>query len=184
MSRASRDKGNRIERQIVALHAGLGVKAERVPLSGAAHYQSNGGDIDVYAFGAEVAPLAGEVKARDNGEGFARLGDSDVLFLRRDRAEPVVATPWRIWARLMRATARKPLLAPLASLSPANGPPQAEPSFLRPAERAVVADDGREIGLKLYSDSGAVATVALDPVRAIGIAGALIAAALRRLRLP
>jgi Holliday junction resolvase len=49
MSRASRDKGNRIEHQIVALHAELGIKAERVPLSGAARYQGNGADIDVYA---------------------------------------------------------------------------------------------------------------------------------------
>jgi len=64
MSRASRDKGNRIERQIVALHAALGIKAERVPLSGAARYRGNGADLDVYAFGADVAPIVGEVKAR------------------------------------------------------------------------------------------------------------------------
>jgi hypothetical protein len=41
------------------------------------------------------------VKARGNGEGFATLerwlGDNDALFLRRDRAEPVIVLPWRIW---------------------------------------------------------------------------------------
>jgi hypothetical protein len=38
MGKASRDKGARAEREIVASHAELGVKAERVPLSGAARY--------------------------------------------------------------------------------------------------------------------------------------------------
>jgi Holliday junction resolvase len=35
MSKMSRDKGARIEREIVAAHGALGIKAERVPLSGA-----------------------------------------------------------------------------------------------------------------------------------------------------
>jgi hypothetical protein len=116
VSRASRVKGDRIERQIVALHTALGVKAERVPLSGAVRYQGNGGDLDIYAFGQAAAPFVGEVKARGNGEGFATLerwlGDSDVLFLRRDRAEPIIVLPLRIWARLLSATTRKPLPAP------------------------------------------------------------------------
>jgi hypothetical protein len=29
------------------------------------------------------------------------LGDSDMLFLRRDRAEPLVVVQWRVWARLL-----------------------------------------------------------------------------------
>jgi hypothetical protein len=89
-----------------------------------------------------TAPFLGEVKARGNGEGFAtlesRLGDSDLLFLRRDRAEPVIVLPWRIWARLLSATARNPLASALASLSSAS---------LRPAAGAVVTHNGREIGL-------------------------------------
>jgi hypothetical protein len=32
MSKVSRDKGARAEREIIALHAELGIKAERVPL--------------------------------------------------------------------------------------------------------------------------------------------------------
>jgi hypothetical protein len=35
VSKLSRDKGARIEREIVVAHVGLGIKAERVPLSGA-----------------------------------------------------------------------------------------------------------------------------------------------------
>jgi Holliday junction resolvase len=105
VSRASRDKGARIEREIVARHVAIGVKAERVPLSGSARYLGNGADVDVYAFGPDTGPLVSEVKARGNGEGFTTLerwlGDADVLFLRRDRAPPVVVLPWRVWARLV-----------------------------------------------------------------------------------
>jgi hypothetical protein len=73
MSKLSRDKGTRIEREIVAAHEALGIKAERVPLSGASRYQGNGSDVDVYAFGPDGAPLVCEVKARASGEGFATL---------------------------------------------------------------------------------------------------------------
>ena len=110
MGRMQRSKGARIEREIVELHRGLRLRAERVPLSGAARYRGNGADVDVYAFGPEDAPLVSEVKSRGNGEGFATLerwlGENDALFLRRDRAEPLVVLPWRTWARLLARTAR------------------------------------------------------------------------------
>ena len=42
---------------------------------------------------------------RGNDEGFALLerwlGDAGMLFLRRDRVEPLVVVPWRVWARLL-----------------------------------------------------------------------------------
>jgi Holliday junction resolvase len=103
--RSSRDKGARREREIVAQHVEMGIKAERVPLSGASRYQGNGGDVDLYVFGRDAAPLVCEVKARASGEGFATLerwlGDADALFLRRDRAKPLVVLPWSVWARLI-----------------------------------------------------------------------------------
>jgi hypothetical protein len=49
------------------------------------------------------------------------------------------------------------------------------------AARAVVSDDSRKIRLTLYSEAGAVATVALDPVRATALAGRLIEAVLGRM---
>jgi Holliday junction resolvase len=110
MSRWSRDKGARIEREVVAAHAELGIKAERVPLSGAARYRGNGADVDLYVFGPDAAPIVCEVKARASGEGFATLerwlGDADALFLRRDRADPLVVLPWQTWARLVPGMAR------------------------------------------------------------------------------
>lgn len=49
-----------------------------------------------------------------------------------------------------------------------------------PAVRAVLADDGEAMRLILYGEGPPVAAT-LDPVRAIGLAGELVAAAHRRL---
>jgi hypothetical protein len=80
----------------------------------------------------------------------------------------------------------KPVPAPLASLSPAgqDNPTQPDLPCLRPAARAVLADDGREIRLTVSTEAAAPAAVVLDPVRAIRMAGELIEAALPRLRAP
>jgi Holliday junction resolvase len=99
-----RRKGSRVEREIVALHKQTGIHAERVPLSGAAG-GSFSGDVDFYPFGPDEEPLVGEVKARRNGEGFKTLerwlGENDVLFLKRDRTDPMVVLPWRTYQRLL-----------------------------------------------------------------------------------
>ena len=52
-----RRKGDRIEREVVALHSEIAVHSERVPLSGASRYKGNGADVDVYAFGRDEAPI-------------------------------------------------------------------------------------------------------------------------------
>jgi hypothetical protein len=52
-----------------------------------------------------------------------------------------------------------------------------------PAARAVVADDGQMIRLTLYRQNGeAAATIELQPLRALALAGDLLDAARRRLR--
>ena len=105
MSASQRRKGNRVELEIVNLHKDIGVHAERYPLSGATHFRGKGHDLDVYAFGKEEAPAVAEVKARKDGHSFATLerwlGDYDILFLKRDRQEPLVVVPWRVWARMV-----------------------------------------------------------------------------------
>lgn len=105
MSASERRKGDRVEREIVDAHKNIGVHAERYPLSGASHFRGQGHDLDIYAFGKDEAPAVAEVKARKEGSGFALLerwlGEYDVLFLRRDRQEPLVVLPWRMWARLI-----------------------------------------------------------------------------------
>jgi hypothetical protein len=105
-----RRNGSRVEREIVALHLALGVKAERVPLSGASRYRDNGADVDIYALGPEECPLVCEVKSRRKGEGFTLiekwLGDFDVLVLRRNNAPPLIVLPWRVWACLVERVRR------------------------------------------------------------------------------
>jgi len=97
-ARGPRRKGSRIEREIVAAHLERGIPAERVPLSGSAGGSYTG---DVVIAGR----LRGEVKARASGAGFATierwLGENDVLFLRRDRAEPLVLVPSMVWYALL-----------------------------------------------------------------------------------
>lgn len=105
MAKMSRDKGLRIERELVQLHKDMGIHSERVPLSGASKYRKNGADIDIYPKGPDDAPLVAEIKSRASGAGFTLLerwlNEYDVLFLRRDRADPMVVLPWRIWRQLL-----------------------------------------------------------------------------------
>lgn len=105
MGKPSRDKGLRIERELVQLHRDMGIYAERVPLSGASKYRENGADIDIYPGSREDAPLVAEIKARKGGAGFTLLerwlADYDLLFLRRNNADPMVVLPWRIWRQLL-----------------------------------------------------------------------------------
>ena len=95
----------RREREIVELHRKIGIYAERVPLSGAAQYQSSGHDVDIYPFGKNRTAFRAEVKGRADGAGFTMLerwlADYDLLFLIRDRQEPLVVIPWQVWSRLV-----------------------------------------------------------------------------------
>ena len=108
MGKASRDKGLRRERAVVELHRTCGLHAERVPLSGAAHYRGNGADVDLYVRGAQ--PIKAEVKARGDGAGFRTLeqwlGANDALFLIRDRASPLVVLPLHVWLEVAGRSAR------------------------------------------------------------------------------
>jgi Holliday junction resolvase len=108
--RASRAKGDRIERELVARHEEIGIHAERYPLSGASRFRGSGHDLDIYALGREAAPFVAEVKGRKTGAGFTMLerwlGDYDALFLKRNNADPLVVIPWRVWARLLEKMCR------------------------------------------------------------------------------
>ena len=93
MGKASRDKGARVERQIVHLLQEKGLAGERVPLSGSAGGRFSG-DVSVPVLGDDWLL---EVKARANG--FARLYDwlagADALVIKADRKEPLVVLPLR-----------------------------------------------------------------------------------------
>ncbi len=100
MGRASRDKGLRAERNIVALFHDEGIPAERVPLSG----QQGGRFAGDVVIGDD---WRAEVKARKSGEGFTVLerwlAGHDLLLLVRDRKAPMAVMEWGMLVALMRA---------------------------------------------------------------------------------
>jgi Holliday junction resolvase len=74
-----RRKGDRIDRELVALHKQMGVHAERYPLSGASRFRGSGHDLDVYVFSRDEAPLVAEVKARKNGAALSSAGSATTI---------------------------------------------------------------------------------------------------------
>ena len=94
MTRHSRTKGARIEREIVQRHHDAGLPCEKISRSG-----YSGPDL-------QIGDLTAEVKARRSGDGFKQLegwlGDADLLFLRRDRQDPLIVMPWTVYLKLMR----------------------------------------------------------------------------------
>jgi hypothetical protein len=102
-------KGYRVERELRALHAALGVRCDRVPLSGALAKRLGpefGGDLNIWLWGAGTSPAKAEVKARAEGGGFKTLerwlGSHDALILKRNGLPPMILLPWETWARLIR----------------------------------------------------------------------------------
>jgi hypothetical protein len=107
MSKFQRNKGLRVEREIVNWHKEHGIRADRVPLSGASRYQDEGHDVNIYPPGYGPLPLVCEVKARADGAGFKLLrrwlGEHDALFVHEDREEDLVVLPKRTWLKLLSA---------------------------------------------------------------------------------
>tara|TARA_R100000008_G_scaffold32829_1_gene18422 strand:- start:3463 stop:3795 length:333 start_codon:yes stop_codon:yes gene_type:complete len=97
-AKGRRNKGSRVEREIVAMHQAIGVDAERVPLSGGAGGSYTGDVIVDKKYRAEV-------KARKEGVGFVLLNkwlkDNDMLILKQDRTQPLVVLPWTTYSELM-----------------------------------------------------------------------------------
>ena len=99
--KAARDKGARIEREIVARLVGAGITdACKIPLSGSC----KGFKDDI-----EAASLRFEVKARGKGQGFKMLlrwlgerDDTAGLVLRADHHEPLAVLRWPVFELLMR----------------------------------------------------------------------------------
>ena len=104
MGKSQRDKGGRREREVVNFWKALGFKSARVPLSGAAG-GDYAGDVDLYAFGQDDAPIIGEVKARGNGGGFKTitqwLGVNDFLVLHEDNKPRLYVLPERVMRDLV-----------------------------------------------------------------------------------
>ncbi len=96
--RASRQKGNRVERAIVKALQEFGLAAERVPLSGSAG-GSYLGDLTVPVLGVDRVV---EVKARATGfaQLYSWLEARDILIVKADRRAPLVILPLDLAARV------------------------------------------------------------------------------------
>jgi hypothetical protein len=119
--RASRRKGNRIERAIVCVLQNHGFFAERVPLSGSARGRFSG-DISVPLLGVDRRV---EVKARADGfrELYAWLTDRDFLIVKADRREPLVVLPIKLAAEIAAAAEN--------NSRHMTAPPGAKPGFIK-----------------------------------------------------
>jgi len=98
MGKPSRDKGNRVEREVVNACLDVGIKAERVPLSGAAGGSFTGDIIIRDKFRCEI-------KARKDGSGFRLLykwkGLNDILIVKQDRSVPLFIMDLHTLSQLM-----------------------------------------------------------------------------------
>lgn len=96
----SRNKGARIEREVVNLFQEAGIAAERVPLSGAAG-GSYKGDVSMPVLGRDVTL---EVKARASGfkSIYGWLSENYGLVLRADRQAPLIVLRLSDFAELAR----------------------------------------------------------------------------------
>ena len=84
--RGPRRKGNRVEREVLALLRGAGLEARRVPLSGSA--PDYPGDLEVNLPG--LGKVLVEVKARRRVALEGWLEGRDILVLKPDRRPPLV----------------------------------------------------------------------------------------------
>ena len=97
--KASRAKGDRLERAIVRLLQDRGIGAERVPLSGSAGGRYSG-DISVPCIGRDLV-----IEAKSRGSGFRQLykwlEERDALVLRADRCEALVILRLNLAAEIL-----------------------------------------------------------------------------------
>lgn len=122
-ARFSKDKGSRIENDIVHKLRDIGIEAERIVLSGAAGRFHSRLEHDVRL----CDTFQCEVKARADGKGFIQLeqwmGTASMLFLRRDRQEASVFMPWETFVKLLGAYERERIrecTTPTADATPSS----------------------------------------------------------------
>lgn len=96
--KASRAKGDRFEREVVASLEAAGIMAERVPLSGAAGGMF-GGDIQALLKAGRVK-LECKVRARAWKAEYGWLDGNYALVVKQDRNEPLVIMRLSDWKTL------------------------------------------------------------------------------------
>lgn len=104
MGKMSRDKGARIEREIVNCHKEAGIHAERYDARRGQFGAERSYDIDVYWRGKDEAPLYGEIKGRKQFPAWLTgyLGENDFLVLREDGRKPLYVVPHDVWIGILK----------------------------------------------------------------------------------
>lgn len=99
MGKLSRNKGARYERELVNAFKEYGLKAQRVPLSGATEYAK--GDVEVTAGFGTV--YVGEAKRRKALPEWieAALGENDFMVMREDGGKSLVVIRLPLFAELL-----------------------------------------------------------------------------------
>jgi len=97
----SRDKGAGYERELVNALKERGLKAQRVPLSGATEYAKN--DVEVITGFDETIKLSGEAKRRKQLPKFftEALDGADFAAFRQDRGETLIVIRLQTFADLL-----------------------------------------------------------------------------------
>ena len=107
MGKRSRDKGARVERKMVDWFESIGIKAQRVPLSGGMKMRNSLGEEfkDDLSCSLNGWLFRTEVKARAGAKGWQTikkwLGEADMLALIEDRTDPLMVIPWHIFTELI-----------------------------------------------------------------------------------
>ena len=100
MGKFQKSKGYRVERKLVNMFLGEGIKARRQPMSGALVGFPH--DLVVDILGGSTC----EAKARANGEGFKTIqrwkGNAEILLLVEDRKMPTVVLDWKYFIHLVK----------------------------------------------------------------------------------
>tara|TARA_Y100001933_G_scaffold90783_3_gene91783 strand:+ start:384 stop:695 length:312 start_codon:yes stop_codon:yes gene_type:complete len=101
MGKASRDKGNRYERELVQDFAAFGLRSRRVPLSGATEYAKN--DVEVVAGYDGKTVFSGEAKRRKALPKFftEALDGADFAAFRQDHGETLIVLRLKTFAELL-----------------------------------------------------------------------------------
>jgi hypothetical protein len=111
--KAPRRKGNRVEREVLALMREAGLEARRVPLSGSAPDYPGDLEVDLPGLGRLVV----EVKARKRLALEAWLEGRGLLVLKPDRKPPLVVLPLEGLLALIRAVKGEALASTTSSPS-------------------------------------------------------------------
>jgi hypothetical protein len=101
--KSPRQKGSRIEREVVRCHIEAGIHSERVDAKAGQLGKERSWDIDVYWRGKDEAPLCGEIKARKALPKWMweYLGENDFLVLRENGRQPLYVVPHEKWLELL-----------------------------------------------------------------------------------